>query len=405
MFMRSRWVPIAIFAALPHVFACAGDDKPAESDPDAGANAENDAGTNVVPDAGEMPDTGPRPGLPVLGYETHSAAEVVIDVLGGGMNVPRDLAFNPDRPDELWVVNRADDSTTTFIGVGTADMTVEKRIDPFALHFMEEPSSLAFGAPGMFATCQESRNTYNGQAMPNDFMGPALWSSDWDVYAKSNPEAVAAIGYDLGSHLDMLHESPLCMGIAWEANNVYWTFDGMTGSISRYDFQADHGPGYDDHSDGIISRYVEGQVARVADVPSHLVLDHETRLLYIADTGNARIAVLDTTQGTRDRVLFAKEPGTDLHTMKDVSTTTLVDAAGGELMLPSGIALFGELLFVTDNATSRITAFSKTTGARVDYLDLGIPAGSLMGIELDASGNIFVVDAVAGRVLKISAKE
>jgi hypothetical protein len=63
-----------------------------------------------------------------------------------------------------------------------------------------------------FATCQESRNTYNDQAPPNDFMGPTLWPADFDVYAHSNPEAVAFVGSDLGSHIDMLHTRQLRLG-------------------------------------------------------------------------------------------------------------------------------------------------------------------------------------------------
>ena len=78
---------------------------------------------------------------------------------------------------------------------------------------------------------------------------------------------------DLGSHYDMLHESPLCMGIAWEKDNVYWVFDGHNQSIARYDFQEDHGMGFDDHSDGIIGKYVTGEIQREPDIPSHLHLE------------------------------------------------------------------------------------------------------------------------------------
>ena len=144
-------------------------------------------------------------------------------------------------------------------------------------------------------------------------MGPSLWSADPDIFASTNPAAVNYLSnlygfyVDLGSHLDMLHESPLCMGIAWETDNVYWVFDGSDGSIVRYDFAEDHDVGYDDHSDGIIARYVTGRVSRVADVPSHLVYDDSSGLLYIADTGNNRVAVLDTTSGKRGQNLPMSE--------------------------------------------------------------------------------------------------
>src|SRR5690606_511497 len=118
------------------------------------------------------------------------------------------------------------------------------------------------GANNTFGTCQESTNRYNNQTPTgNMFMGPALWSADFAVYAVENP-----IG--LGSHLDMLHESPLCMGMAWVEENKYWVFDGYNSALVFYDFQEDHGPGYDDHSDGIIHRYAEDEVKREPNVPS-----------------------------------------------------------------------------------------------------------------------------------------
>src|SRR5690606_35478965 len=120
----------------------------------------------------------------------------------------------------------------------------------------------SFGLPGTFGTCQESRNTYNGMAPPNDFMGPTLWSSDLTVFAKMNPNG-------LGSHLDMLHNSPLCIGIAHESANRYWVVNGTTGGIDRYDFAVDDGIGNDDHSDGLTWRYAAGTMKRVEGVPSH----------------------------------------------------------------------------------------------------------------------------------------
>ena len=157
---------------------------------------------------------------PLPGFGSIDGASIeVVGSRADGLNVPRDLEFNPAVPGELWVVNRADDSTTIFHGMGTPDQSSEHRIDPFALHFMEEVSSLSFGAATFdgsdaptWGSCQESRNTYNGQSSPNDFMGPSLWTADLDIFAYSNPEAVDYLteefGFpaDLGSHLDMLHE-------------------------------------------------------------------------------------------------------------------------------------------------------------------------------------------------------
>ena len=368
------------------------------------APPEPDAAPPELDAAPPEPDAAP-PGLAVLGNETHSIDSVAFDIIGrrrDGLKVPRDLAFN-QTGDELWVINRADDSTVTYFRDEDGHFVDPvKKIDPAADHFMEEASSLAFGAPGTFATCQESHNTYNNQAPGNDFMGPSLWPSDLEVYGISNPNAVGFLGYDLGSHLDMLHESPLCMGITWEADNAYWVFEGMTSSIARVDFHADHGVGFDDHSDGEILRYAVGEVSRVPDVPSHLELDRETGVLYISDTGNSRVAALDTTVGTPGRSLQVKEPGTTLRLMRgEAPVETLFESP--ELVLPSGIAQFGDLLFVTDTETSRIWGLT-LDGEVVDYLDTELPEGSLMGIDIDEEGTLYVVDSVRERVLRIRAK-
>lgn len=339
----------------------------------------------------------PREGLAVLGFASHDEDAVTIKTIADyddGLREPRDLDFNPDVPGELWVVNRGDDSTLTI-----TDGVAVKRIDPFAMHFMEEVSSISFAKDLKFATCQESRNTYNDQADPNDFMGPALWSADPTVFAKSNPEAVAENGFDLGSHLDMLHESPLCMGIAWEKDNLYFTFDGLAGTISRYDFAGDHGPGFDDHTDGFVERYVDVDVSRVENVPSHMVFDRDSGTLLVADTGNARINVLDPSTATVARTYRGFE--TPIMEMEGADWSTLVSDDDGDLEAPSGIALKDEVIYVTDNATSRISAFS-LDGERLDYLDLDVPAGSLMGIRVSDEGSLFVVDNVGERVLEIS---
>ena len=150
---------------------------------------------------------------------------------------------------------------------------------------MEEVSSIAFGAhlhgdgeyPN-FGTCHESRNTYNDQGPGDDFMGPTLWTSDPEIFGHGTlmqPSTFSLFGMpvDLGSHIDMLHEFLSNMGIAWEEENVYWVFDGMNNSIDRVDFAADHDVGFDDHSDGIITQYIKGEVQRTEDIPSHLEYD------------------------------------------------------------------------------------------------------------------------------------
>ena len=414
------WLVCLAVTGLVVVFGCdSSDDDVAPTDetpdvasaddaPDTGPAADRpdaDPTEDPAPDSGPIEDPEPE-GVPVLGAGRHTLDAVEMVIVGDaddGLDVPRDLDFNPDGTGELWVINRADDSTVTWFDLGTEDEMSVKRIDPFALHFMEEVSSIDFGAPGTFGTCQESNNTYDGMAPGNFFMGPTLWSADMDVYAHTNPDAVRHNGgYDLGSHLDMLHESPWCMGITWERDNIYWVFEGGSGSIARNDFREDHGPGYDDHSDGIIDRFAIRRVSRVPDVPSHLEIDRETGLLYIADTGNARVAVLDTTIGERGAGIEGVEPGTQLYGIDgEAELVTIADADDG-LVHPSGIALFGDMVFVTDNATSKIYALSME-GEIVDWVDTGLPEGSLMGLTFDEAGQLYFVDAVGDRLYRLSA--
>jgi len=375
----------------------------------------------------EPVDSAEAVGIAALGGGSHDADGVRFDTLaddGDGLNVPRDLAFNPQNEGELWVVNRADDSVSMFTAAGSSDQASEHRIDPFALHFMEEVSSISFGAATFagsdaltFGTCQESRNTYNDEYPANDFMGPALWSADFDVFGYSNPEAVEYLselfGFyaDLGSHLDMLHESPLCMGIAWEKENVYWVFDGADGRIVRYDFASDHGIGYDDHSDGIIGRVQGPKVERVEGVPSHMDIDPGTGLLYVADTGKNRILVLDTATGEEGDRLSKAEPGTEHYRLENVDAEKLIDGTDIEGMeQPSGLEVVDGHLLITDHQTGMVFAFALSgTGAEgaeaelVDWVDTG-RAGGIMGIDAPSLDEIWFVDAEANELVRMTAK-
>lgn len=352
--------------------------------------------------------TSDLPGLPALGSQSHELDRVVLEVLGAEadlLDVPRDLAFNPERDRELWVVNQATDSVTIFFSLGSSNQSSLNIVDPFAEHFMEEVSSIAFGAPGTFGTCQESRNTYNGQYAPNDFMGPTLWDSDLEFFGQSNPAAVEMLSQqygmpvDLGSHLDMQHESPQCMGIAWERDNRYWVFDGRDGAIDMVDFHTDHGHGYDDHSDGETATWLRGELARVRGVHSGMVLDPEAGILYVADTGNARILALDIASGQRGEDLPVTEPGTEHYAMEGAEAWTVASAETHGLVEPSGLALLDGLLVVGDHATGRLLALDPDSGEEIDHLDLG--RAGLMGIVAPSRDELLVVDAQADELLRL----
>ena len=324
-----------------------------------------------------------------------------------------DLEFHPTR-NELWVVNRTFEVSgqctqnnvqsarcaslggwvAVLFSPGTAGQQVEIHEDGNAWHFMRRPPAMAMGANGTWATCGEAL-TGNFEDDPANFIGPTLWSSDLTVFGPGPP----ALN---GSHLDMLHATPNCMGIAHEEANVYWALNGLVGSLDRYDFGADHGPGNDDHSDGTIHRYVQGQLSREPGVPSHMAFNADDDHLYIADTGNGRVVKLDTTSGSAGGP-FAPvyEALADYGVMAGAALTEVV--APGTLTSPSGLLLHDDLLFVTDSATSRFYAF-ELDGTLVNTLDTGFPAGTLSGLAIGPAGQIFFASMKTGEVYRLDPK-
>ena len=328
---------------------------------------------------------------PVTAFGTSNREFKVVATTNDGLNIPRDLEFHPDRPNELWTVNKGSEGVVILFDPDTPKAKAEKRDDMARSHFMAQVSSLAFGAADTFATCQESRNGVGDSG--DDFMGPTLWPGDLDIFAAVNQNPW---GDKLGSHLDMNHQSPNCMGIAHDSGNAYWVFDGHNGHVVYYDFQQDHGPGNDDHSDGIVRRYTEATVSRVAGIPSHMVLDKDSGLLYIADTGNSRIMVLDTNSGSFERRLpLVNEPLAEFSEYTNAKVREF--AENSPLRRPSGIALSGNTLFVTDNSTNEIIAYD-LDGNELDRISS--PAEELAGITVGPSGNIWLAD-MAGKIWKL----
>ncbi len=333
---------------------------------------------------------------------------------------PRDLAFNPRVSGELWVVNGGNDSVAIIHHALGDNRGIEARRDGQAAHFMHRPSAIAFGAdpttighPGTFATAQESAN----DIIPltgDDFMGPTLFSSDLGVFGRQQPFG------QLGSHLDMLHESPLAMGIAWEHANIYWVVGGRHGDITRYDFRRDHGAGNDDHTDGGIRHYAPGQLRRVPDVPSHLAYHAPSGRLFIADIGNGRVVTLDTQAVTVDSPGPSVEPGVASYAVRGAAlaaficrpeagtlsrwsgaaTLRVFGAPNTPLQQPSGLEIDGEVVFVADHATGIIAAFD-LYGRQINALDTGLGPGALMGMAVGPDGRLYLVDALRGQVVRI----
>jgi hypothetical protein len=318
------------------------------------------------------------------------------------------LDFNPERPGELWALLRQfpsgrpctendprgcaalEGQVAIIQDAGEDEPSFELKMDSNAWHFMRRPTAIAFGRGDTFATCGESR-TDNYEDDTFDYAGPVLWSSDPDIFAVEIP------GKN-GSHLDMLHDSPFCMGIAHETGNAYWTFNGQDSSLDRYDFNDPHEIGGEDHSDGEMLRFAQGDVKRAPEIPSHLIFDPEDAMLYVADTGNSRVARLDTRSGRQGRALPSNDPIEVSARIDDAEVADFV--APGELDAPTGITLHGGAIFVTDNSTSEIHAYDRE-GTELRVLDTGLPAGSLAGIAISKEGVVYVADLATGRVLRL----
>ncbi|TAK25695.1 MAG: hypothetical protein EPO40_22100 [Myxococcaceae bacterium] len=360
-----------------------------------GTQAAGDAA--LTADASVPVDAGPM-GLPVLGRGTHRADAVQVRVIATAestLATPRDLAFNPEAPRELWITNFGDSSMTILRNTGAADQDFVNRAGPQHTHFMSHPSCLAFGAPGILSTAhEEDQRTQGPTGTPADFMGPTLWLSGYDVFNGGH-----------ASHIDMLHNSPNAQGIAWESANIYWVADGFHHALTRYDFRAPHEPGGVDHSGATVQRFAEGEISYVEGVSGHVEFDHDANRVYFADPGNHRVGALDPSTGRSTTSISPNYDGSTQRRMMGADTTTLFDGATVGMMAPSGLALSGGRLFVTDNATSRIYAIS-LRGEVIDWLDLAttVRAGGLQGITLDADGRIYVTDAIDDRVLEIAAR-
>jgi hypothetical protein len=356
-----------------------------------------DGGASPLPDAEDEP-TGPPPEL----GEPGTRQLTVVGTAADGLAHVRDLWFPPGHPDQLWTFNAGIHGTVIYFQPGTPQQTVEKRVDRYAEHFMDTVSSAAFGADpgansasaGTFATCQESRDDWNDAPQPeDDFMGPTLWTDDLSIYCKVGQEFPYVSGHPEGSHLDMLHQSPLCMGIAHDHDNVYWAFDGQAGNLVSYDFRDDHGPGGSSHADGVVRRYVDTHLTRVAGVPGHMAMDRPGGLLYIADTGSGRVMRFDTATGTPGSAIDSWDGG-DYRSMKGGSFTPFVSGLGQ----PSGLFVDGKRVFVADHASGDIVVFD-TGGHELGRLPTGAPG--VMGIRLGPDHKLWFVDGDHDRVVRV----
>lgn len=299
-------------------------------------------------------------------------------LLALSLSQPVDVDFNPDKENEMWITNRGFEGFTIVTDYGLPTEKVERRIDNHHSHFMSHVSSTSFApGTGQFATCEGGSDS---------FMGPTLWRTN--IFALVNQDNP----FKLGSHIDMLHESPECMGIAWEKENVYWVADGRNGEIVRYDFAKDHGPGNDNHSDGIVRRYPDANFTRSKTTPSHMVIIYN-RLFY-ADSGTGTIRALDISSGSFSKSLTgASEKIAEYSEYRGAKTEVFAEG----LNAPSGISVWKENIFVSDYETGEILIYNINTKALLDRVSVD---RGVSGITIH-EGCLYYVNTLLNTVDKV----
>jgi len=378
------------------------------------------------------------------------------------------LGWNP-LTGELWVVNNHTESATVLGGVGAAlrqavssvttiatrgggastssivatpksvsdaikrtnCLTAANRRDRGWYHYMARVSSISFDSRGQFATCQESENDYDLHDAPNFFMGPTLFDAS-DALLKRADGASCTIDDRLGSepcylaHIDMLHESPVCVGITHDAasrspyDNVYWAvgtrFEPTEAAYSsdkltllRYDFEKPHGVGVLDHSQANVRRYHDVEVTRRAGVPGHLHADADSNALYVADVGGSRILAIDRRSGEFNRFARADQGGEFLQWSASEPRFEysvyhcMQHKVFAPVSAPSGLAGTRHHLFVSDHDSGEIIALEKGTGREVARIDTGSGKG-LMGLTIDPSdGSLWFVNSRTSEVGRVAA--
>lgn len=420
----------------------------------------DDGGTTPDPDLGTASDAGPAgPSLreATLSYTPVYEAVRYTDFGFDRAWLPTDVAAHP--AGQLWVVQQMerdpafnDDnectqrgaagdpndcvslqgSTVAITDPAAAELATEANgrarlvMDANALHFMRRPAAIAFGAEELvlnpddagaaetgitepltftntFATCHEHW-TGNPTDMP-PFIGPTLWTADPAIYDGTN----GSFSWSNGSHLDMVHATQYCMGIAYEGANVYWAFNGQGGVLDRYDFAAPHHPGHYDHDDAVVTRYllpIGDELSRVETVPSNMAIANQE--LWVADTGNGRVLRFDIDAPTTVFGSFTTYDGYPGDTIENLPYAAVLDRATlesewGGAAEPSGLTVLADgSLLVANHATGHLTLF-EADGTIVRTVDTGTGAG--IGGLTTVDGNVYFVQMAERRVMRIDLGE
>lgn len=331
-------------------------------------------------------------------YIGASVTLTTIATSSNSISQPRDLDFKPNS-NELWVCqygNSAGGTMDIFYDAGLPTQTNQLRHDDHSDHFFYYPSAIAFGDNGQFANTNEIQNS---NASTPTFMGPALWLSDTAIYARVWQNNWAN-GYPLGSHIDMLHQSPFSMGIAHDSAEAYWVLDGYNGNICKYDYVHDHGPGYDDHSAGKIWRYSDVSFTRVVNVPSHCILDKANGRLYFIDGGPKKIKRMDINSGSFAGNLTTPSTGSEPLAGYYNYTGATVETLDSLITQPCGMDYYNGRLIVSDYTNGNIYLYS--TDSAFTLLETIVTGhAGMMGVKVGPDGHIWCVNKTENKVYRL----
>jgi len=350
---------------------------------------------------------------PLDTYITGNPTFVTIGTTANKVLAPKDLDFHPTRQDEIWVLNRGTGTSATSSGGSVVifekqNETTYKskyKVDKSYTHFMNYSNAIAMGAMSTVPNGSGSNTggsniqmaiSCEGTNGGDNFMGPTLWPTDTTIYCKRNQTNSL-----LGSHSDMLHQSPKSAGIAHDDANIYWVTDGNAKNIVKYDFASPHCYGCDNHSDGKIYRYSDVTFTYVSGVPSHLVLDKATGWLYIADTGGKRILRMNTKTGSDGGSLTATNESLASYRKMTGATKEVFVSTG--LVQPSGIDFVNGRLIVSDYSTGEIIIYDATgsTGVELKRFKSGSGVAGITGVKVSFDNYIWYVDNKANTLVKV----
>lgn len=237
--------------------------------------------------------------------------------------------------------------------------------------------------------------------------------ADTDIYDGNG--ANAGFAGDGGPASDALMAFPNSIAIN-PADGSFWLLPQsnarvrwVAGDYSLIDTVAGNGDwGYDgDGGDALDASFYFWTQGDLQPEPSGaLEYDADRGVLYIVDTGNHVIRVLDVAAGTLSTL-----PNTGEQTQTEPNTPCSVDA----LCLPRDVELFEDYLYIADEGNNVIRRYDLTAqtletvagtfeaGAGADGDDaLDVALDSPYGIDLAPDGSLLIADTYNHRILKVT---